>query len=189
MARYVERIGGEFAGAFLEVESGKRADRPELQKALDLCRRKKATLLIAKLDRLSRSVAFISNLMESRVEFRAVDMPEASRLTIHILAAVAEHERAMISERTKAAMQQAKARGVKLGNPHLGNGEAALANMRAADEFASKVYPIIEEMIAGGLSLRAMARELNERKVKTRTSRTWCAGTVRNILLSSCRIK
>lgn len=81
------------------MESGKRADRPELQKALDLCRRKKATLLIAKLDRLSRSVAFISNLMESRVEFRAVDMPEASRLTIHILAAVAEHERAMVIPR------------------------------------------------------------------------------------------
>jgi DNA invertase Pin-like site-specific DNA recombinase len=183
VARYVERIGGEFAEAFLEVESGKWADRPELQKALDLCRRKKATLLIAKLDRLSRSVAFISNLMEAWVEFRAVDMPEASRLTIHILAAVAEHERAMISERTKAAMQQAKARGVKLGNPHLDNGEAARANVRAADEFAAKVYPIIEGMIAGGLSLRAMARELNERGIKTRTGKHWAASTVRNVIL------
>jgi DNA invertase Pin-like site-specific DNA recombinase len=145
------------------VESGKRADRPELQKALDLCRRKKATLLIAKLDRLSRSVAFISNLMESRVEFRAVDMPEANRLTIHILAAVAEHERAMISDRTKAAMAQAKLRGVKLGNPRLDSGEAARANVRAADEFARKIYPILEDFIAGGMSLRAMARELNDR--------------------------
>lgn len=101
-------------GEFTEVESGKRADRPELARALNLCHRKKAVLLIAKLDRLSRSVAFISNLMESRVEFLAVDMPEASRLTIHILAAVAEHERVMISERTKVAMAQAKLRGVKL---------------------------------------------------------------------------
>jgi DNA invertase Pin-like site-specific DNA recombinase len=117
------------------------------------------------------------------VEFRAVDMPEASRLTIHILAAVAEHERAMISERTKAAMQQAKARGVKLGNPHLDNGEAARANVRAADEFAAKVYPIIEGMIAGGLSLRAMARELNERGIKTRTGKHWAASTVRNVIL------
>jgi DNA invertase Pin-like site-specific DNA recombinase len=147
----------------VEVESGKRADRPELAFALDLCRRKRATLLIAKLDRLSRSVAFISNLMESRVEFRAVDMPEASRLTIHILAAVAEHERAMISDRTKAAMAQAKLRGVKLGNPRLDSGEAARANVRAGDAFASKIYPILEDLIAGGLSLRAMARELNER--------------------------
>lgn len=130
------------------MESGKRSDRPELALALELCRRKRATLLIAKLDRLSRSVAFISNLMESRVEFRAVDMPEASRLTIHILAAVAEHERAMISDRTKAAMAQAKLRGVKLGNPRLNNGEAAKANVRAADAFASKVYPFVEEMIA-----------------------------------------
>ncbi len=166
----------------LEVESGKRADRPELQKALDLCRRQKATLLIAKLDRLSRSVAFISNLMESRVEFLAVDMPEASRLTIHILAAVAEHERAMISDRTKAAMAQAKLRGVKLGNPNLDNGEAARANIRAADEFARRVHPLIEEMISEGLSLRGMARELDKRGVKTRTGKMWSAGTVRNVL-------
>lgn len=181
--RYVERIGGEFAGAFVEVESGKRADRPELQKALELCRRKRATLIIAKLDRLARSVAFISNLMESRVEFLAVDMPQASRLTIHILAAVAEHERAMISERTKAAMAQAKARGVKLGNPHIKSGDATRANVRAADEFAQKVYSLLEEMVAEGLSLRAMARELNERQILTRTGKWWSAGTVRNVLL------
>lgn len=164
------------------MESGKRADRPELQKALDLCHRKRATLIIAKLDRLARSVAFISNLMESRVDFLAVDMPQASRLTIHILAAVAEHERAMISERTKAAMAQAKARGVKLGNPHIRSGEAARANVRAADEFARKIYPLLEEMIAERLSLRAMARELNERGIRTRTRRFWAAGTVRSLL-------
>lgn len=187
ISRYLARIGGELVGEFTEVESGKRADRPELARALDLCRRKKATLLIAKLDRLSRSVAFISNLMESRVEFRAVDMPEANRLTIHILAAVAEHERAMISERTKAAMAQAKLRGVKLGNPRIGEGEPARANVRAADAFAFKVWPVIEEMVLAGLSLRAMARELNEQGIKTRTGKAWAASTVRNVIISNGR--
>lgn len=89
----------------------------------------------------------------------------------------------MISERTQAAMAQAKLRGVKLGNPHLDSGKAARANMRAADEFARMVYPIMEEMIAGGLSLREMAKELDERGVTTRTSKTWSAGTVRNVVL------
>src|ERR1700722_8536094 len=98
-----------------EIESGKRNDRPALARALALCRIHKATLIIAKLDRLARNVNFISNLMESGVEFTAVDFPQANRLTVHILAAVAEHEAAMISARTKAALQAAKARGVVLG--------------------------------------------------------------------------
>ncbi|CAA7617561.1 Resolvase-like serine recombinase (fragment) [Candidatus Terasakiella magnetica] len=89
----------------------------------------------------------------------------------------------MISDRTKAAMAQAKLRGVKLGNPRLDSGEAAWANIRAADAFASKVYPIIEEMIAEGISLRAMARELNERGIKTRTGKHWQASTVQNVIL------
>jgi DNA invertase Pin-like site-specific DNA recombinase len=99
----------------VEVESGKRADRPQLAEALRLCRRHRATLIIAKLDGLARNVAFVSALMESGVEFTAVDFPQANRLTVHILAAVAEHEAAMISARTKTALAQAKARGVKLG--------------------------------------------------------------------------
>lgn len=88
----------------------------------------------------------------------------------------------MISDRTKAAMAQAKARGVKLGNPRLNSGEAARANVRAADAFALKVWPVIEEMIAGGLSLRAMARELNEQGVRTRTGKWWAASSVRNVV-------
>jgi len=109
---------GQLAAAFTEVESGRKdTNRPQLQAALTECRKRKATLLIARLDRLARNVAFIANLMESGVDFVAVDMPQANRLTIHILAAVAEHEREMISARTKAALAQAKARGTRLGNP------------------------------------------------------------------------
>jgi DNA invertase Pin-like site-specific DNA recombinase len=106
------------AAEFTEVESGKRSDnRPELEKAIAACKRLKAKLVIAKLDRLSRNLAFIAALMESGVEFVAVDNPHMNKLTIHILAAVAEHEREMISERTKAALAAAKRRGQRLGNP------------------------------------------------------------------------
>ena len=102
-------------GEFTEIETGKRNDRPQLELALALCRKRKARLVIAKLDRLSRNLAFIAALMDSGVEFVAVDNPHATRLTLHILAAVAEHEREMIAQRTKAALQAAKARGVRLG--------------------------------------------------------------------------
>src|SRR6516162_2201556 len=105
----------KLVGEFKEVESGKDSGRPALAKALAACRVHNATLIIAKLDRLARNVAFISNLMEAGVEFVAVDFPQANRLTVHILAAVAEHEAAMISARTKAALAAARARGVKLG--------------------------------------------------------------------------
>jgi DNA invertase Pin-like site-specific DNA recombinase len=105
---------GKLAAEFTEIESGRWNDRPELHDALAACQRLRAVLVIAKLDRLARSVSFIANLMDSGVEFVAVDMPQASRLTLHILAAVAEHEREMISARTKAALAAAKVRGVRL---------------------------------------------------------------------------
>jgi len=101
------------------VESGRKADRTGLAAALATCRSKRAILLIAKLDRLARSVAFISNLMEGGVDFVAADMPSVNRLTVHVLAAVAEHEREMISPRTTAALAAAKVRGTRLGNPRL----------------------------------------------------------------------
>src|SRR5437870_2412558 len=117
---------------FTEVESGKRSDRPELDKALAACKRHKAKLVIAKLDRLSRNLAFIATLMDSGVEFIAVDNPHANKLTIHILAAVAQHEREMISARTSAALKAAKARGKRLGNPRLGDARKHAARARTA---------------------------------------------------------
>src|SRR4051812_30379048 len=120
VAGYLNGGDWQLAAEFTEVESGRKNDRPELAKALAMCRRIGATLIIAKLDRLARNVAFVSNLMESGVEFTAVDFPTANRLTIHILAAVAEHEAAMTSTRTKAALAAAKARGVKLGGDRHG---------------------------------------------------------------------
>src|SRR5215218_3176352 len=131
---YLDGGKWELVETFTEVESGKRADRPELAKALEACRRHKATLVIAKLDRLSRNLAFIATLMDSSRDFVAVDNPHATRLTLHILAAVAEHEREMISARTKAALQAAKARGKRLGNPRLA---AASAIGRASHEAAT----------------------------------------------------
>jgi DNA invertase Pin-like site-specific DNA recombinase len=163
-------------GEFTEVESGKRADRPELEKALAACKKQKARLVIAKLDRLSRNLAFIAALMESGVEFVAVDNPHMNKLTIHILAAVAEHEREMISERTKAALAAAKRRGTRLGNPNLPQaakrGVAALkANAR---QFAANVRPIIEEIMrAGATSHNQIAAKLNERNVKTARGGRW----------------
>ena len=106
---------GEVIAEYVEVESGKRADRPELARSLAEAKRAGAVLLIAKLDRLARNVAFIANLLESGVEVTAADMPEANRFVLHIMAAVAEQEGRAISERTKAALAAAKARGVKLG--------------------------------------------------------------------------
>src|SRR5207302_5177810 len=109
----------ELLAEFTEVESGKHANREELKKAIAACKKHKAKLVIAKLDRLSRNLAFIATLMESGVEFVAVDNPHANKLTVHILAAVAQHERELIAQRTRDALQAAKARGKKLGNPKL----------------------------------------------------------------------
>lgn len=168
--------GCELVASFTEVESGKRSDRPELVKALDACRRQKAKLVIAKLDRLSRNLAFIATLMESGVEFVAVDNPHANKLTVHILAAVAEHERVMISERTKAALAAAKRRGVTLGNPSLAKAakRGAAATKAGAKQFAANVLPVIREIQAGGVSTRAaIAAKLHERKVPTARGGRW----------------
>ncbi len=157
-----------------EVESGKRGDRPKLAEALKLCRLHGATLIIAKLDQLARNVAFISNLMESGVEFHAVDFPQANRLTVHILAAVAEHEAKVISERTKAALAAAKTRGVKLGGYRgttmtkaMRNAASEAITKRAKARAADLAPTITELQAAGAASLRAIVAGLNERGIPT----------------------
>ena len=155
---------------FTEVESGKHADRPQLAAALAACKKQKAKLVIAKLDRLSRNLAFIATLMDSGVEFVAADNPHANKLTIHILAAVAQHEREMIAQRTREALAAAKARGVKLGNPRLAEARAGVtaARIAAADAFAANVRPIIREIQKSGVSsLRGVAKALSARGIKT----------------------
>src|ERR1700730_3738998 len=158
---------------FTEIESGKRIDRPQLEQALALCRKRKARLVIAKLDRLSRNLAFIAALMDSGVEFVAVDNPHATRLTLHILAAVAEHEREMIAQRTKAALQAAKARGIRLGS----NGADRLAPAYRAEavERARQLAPILAELKSVGMSARQMAAELTVRGIATPNGGTWHA--------------
>src|SRR5215217_861284 len=155
---YLNGGAWELVDEVVEVESGKRNGRPKLAEALRLCRLHGATLIIAKLDRLARNVAFISNLMESGVEFTAVDFPQANRLTVHILAAVAEHEREMISQRTKAALAAAKARGKRLGGDR-GNlravGDRGREINRAvrigkAEARTADLSPIIAEIRASG---------------------------------------
>lgn len=175
---------GEILAEFTEVESGKKNDRPQLAAALALCRKKRARLIIAKLDRLARNVAFIANLMDSGVDFVACDMPDANRLTLHILAAVAEHEREAISARTKDALAAAKARGQKLGNP---SPAPAAALARAAvsaqlDTYRAQVRPIVTELHNQGLGFRAIAREMNRRSIPTARGRQWEAQTIKNLL-------
>ena len=161
---------------FTEVESGKRNDRPELVKALAACKRQKAKLVIAKLDRLGRNLAFIATLKESGVEFVAVDNPHANELTVHFLAAIAQHEREMISERSKAPLLAAKRRGRRLGNPNLPEAaKRGVAALKAnAKRFAANVRPIIDEIIAAGAkSHTAIAAKLNERNVPTARGGVW----------------
>jgi DNA invertase Pin-like site-specific DNA recombinase len=171
---------------FTEVESGKRNDRPELAAALAACRKHGATLVIAKLDRLARNVAFVSNLMESGVEFVAADFPTANRLTVHILAAVAEHEREMISTRTKAALAAAKARGKKLGGYRGVSVDQAMgtqANATKAREWAQgELGQEIAKMKASGSSLWEIAHSLNNIGVRTRRGGDWQAVTVKRVL-------
>jgi DNA invertase Pin-like site-specific DNA recombinase len=170
---------------FTEVESGRYADRPQLAAALAACKKHKAKLVIAKLDRLSRNLAFIATLMDSGVEFVAVDNPHANKLTVHILAAVAQHEREMISQRTRDALQAAKARGKRLGNPNLKSARqrALEANSTAADRFATNVQPIIEQIQKSGVSsLRGVARALTARGIKTARGGEWTARMVINVL-------
>lgn len=181
----------KLVGEFTEVESGKRNTRPELADALALCRVYNATLLIAKLDRLARNVAFISALMESGVEFVAVDMPNATKFTVHIMASVAEQEADMIAERTRKAMETAKARGTLLGRRddaiavHSRKGNMISADIRAKNAIkkAGDLRPVIKQIQSSGAeSLRAVAAVLNERGIGTARGGQWSAVQVQRVL-------
>ncbi len=184
--------GAEVLARFTEVESGRKADRPELLKALHLAKVTGATLVIAKLDRLSRNAAFLLALRDSGVRFVAVDMPEANDLTVGIMALVAQAEREAISRRTREALAVAKARGVKLGNPNgaeslrrAGKGGVALRAAVAANAatFAADLAPVLADIRATGhISLRAIAAELTVRGIRTRRGGTWGAGNVKGML-------
>lgn len=198
---FVAREGGELvAPPFIEVESGRKASRPELAKAIAHARRNKAKLLVAKLDRLSRNVAFLSQLMESKVDFVAVDNPHATRLTVHILAAVAEEEARAISERTKAALGAAKARGVLLGSHRPGHWsqheEARKGGQRKATEAAAQaklaqrlvqVSPAIMAKLQeyrSKLSLRSVAKKLNEEGIQSISGLGWNPMAVARLIKS-----
>jgi len=196
--QHVKSTGCELVGEYTEVESSHRDDldnRPELRKALRHARRSKATLVIAKLDRLARSVYVTAELMKSGVEFVACDNPTANRLTIQILAAVAEHEAQAISERTRAALAAYKARGGRLGaslpqcrnltrKARLKGGEAAAQAhaKRAVEAYAEEVYPRIKALARQDQSLRAIARALNDEGHQTLNGKAWTAVQVGRIL-------
>lgn len=173
----------------VEIESGKRNDRPKLNEALRLCRLHNATLVIAKLDRLSRDAAFLLNLQTGNVRFVAADMPEANEMVVGIMAVVAQAERKMISTRTKAALQAAKARGVKLGGdrgvtpPPGASARGGAATKAKADSRAWDLAPVIEEVrAAGAVSLRDIAAGLNARGIPTARGGEWSAVQVKRVM-------
>jgi DNA invertase Pin-like site-specific DNA recombinase len=186
---YVASVNGDVIATYKEIETGKNNERVQLAKALAHAKRVKARLVIAKLDRLARNVHFVSGLMESRVDFVACDNPHANRLTIHILAAIAEHEAEAISLRTKAALEAAKARGQLLGSARPGHWKgrehkriagaakaraaAAAAHTSASEPVYSEVRPIILEMRDRNESLRAIADRLNAEGHSTLRGDKW----------------
>ena len=178
--RYVSGSGGRLLAEHVEVETGKKTDRPVLMRAIAECRRTKATLVIAKLDRLARNVHFVSGLMEGGVPFVAVDMPAATPLVLHVMAAFAQFEREQISERTRAALAAAKARGVRLGV----NGHRLAAIQRGeALAFATTCAPAVAEVRAlGATTLQEIADGLNARGSRTRQGCEWSPGTANRLL-------
>ncbi|HEY2476370.1 MAG TPA: recombinase family protein [Candidatus Cybelea sp.] len=192
VAAFCERNGYKHLEEFLEIESGRRSDRPILRQALERAEAARAVLVIARLDRLSRNVAFIANLLESEVEFKACDIPSANRLTLHVLAAVAEEEARAISTRTKAALAAAKARGVLLGaaNPKIriallaanslpkARLAARVARRHLRDKARAQVAGTIAALRMQGYGYGSIAYELNDREFKTSRGNRWRASTV-----------
>ncbi len=186
VASYLNGGNWNVLGDFVEVESGRKSDRPKLAKAMDLCRLTGATLVIAKLDRLARDAHFLLGLQKAGVDFIACDMPTANRLTIGIMALVAEEEARAISARTKAALAAAKVRGTVLGGwrggPKVDGTLGADAQRKRATAFAAGLAPMVRQMHGEGLSLRQMAARLAEKGIKTPRGGAWTAAAVRNVL-------
>jgi DNA invertase Pin-like site-specific DNA recombinase len=190
LARFAHQEGFEVAGEFVEVETGKGSDalarRPQLAAALAKARALRCPVAVAKLDRLSRDVHFISGLMAHRVPFLVAELgPDVDPFVLHLYAALAEKERALIAARTKSALAAAQAKGVKLGNPRIeaAQGAAVVAVRAEADRAAGNVLPIIAEIRkSGAATLRAIADALNARGVPTPRGARWHATSVRNAL-------
>ncbi len=177
---HLQAVCGELVGEFTEVESGRKRNRPQLAAALDACRRNKARLVIARLDRLGRNVAFVSSLMESKVDFVAADNPHATPFLVHVMAAMAQEECRLISERIKGALAAAKARGVRLGAT---GAERARENIATADAFAEQMAPIILAMQEEGITTqRALCEELNARNIPAANGGMWHLRTVQRLL-------
>ena len=191
VGEYLKSAQGRLAGEFTEVESGRRKNRPELSAALELCRRSRATLVIAKLDRLARNVAFVSALLESRIKFVAVDMPEADITFLQMAAVFGEWEARKISERTKAALAAAKIRGTVLGwaapdragDQRQASQRGVVALKTRAMLFAANTLPVVESIRRSGVtSLSGLADALNARGISTQRGARWYPTTVRNLL-------
>ena len=195
LTRFVEAEGFEIVSEFTEVETGKGADalelRPQLAAAMESARRMNAPVIVAKLDRLSRDVHFISGLMKHRVRFVVTELgPDADPFMLHLYAALAEKERALISERTRAALVAAKARGQKLGNPkgaaHLrayGNTKAVQTVRADAQARAEALERVIQELRGEGVtSANGLAKALNERSIAAARGGAWTARSVLNVL-------
>lgn len=190
---YARQCRGRVLESFTEVESGKHDDRPQLAQALHLASITGATLVIAKLDRLSRDAAFLLTLQKGGTKFVAADMPNADETTVGIMAIMAQREREAISQRTKEALAAAKARGIKLGNPNgaaalrrsgVGNSLGVAAVKAAADAHAAKLGPILKSLKETGVvSLGGIADTLNARGILTPRGAKWHKASVRNLLL------
>jgi len=197
VARFAESEGIEVVAEYTEVETGKGADalerRPELAAVLIRARKAKCPVVVAKLDRLSRDVHFISGLMAHKVAFIVAELGlDADPFMLHLYAALAEKERALISARTKAALAAKKAQGVKLGNPRAAEtiGRAHDAHRAAADHFASSVLPIVQSIRASGITSHAgIAEALNSRGVRSARGGQWYATTVRNLIARSAALQ
>ena len=189
--RFAASRGMEIVGHFTEVESGKVNDRPELNNAIAVAKKNDATLVVSKLDRLSRSALFVLQMIDrADVEFVCCDLPECSRLTLSLFAVLAEHERTLISQRTKAALAAAKARGTKLGSSHPSRDVPRQVRLMVAgykrdrQNFLNRVRPIVEEIKKSGVkTLSEIALCLTRRGIPTRTGKTvWFGSTVKTVI-------